>query len=202
MGIILDLIVIGIIALSTFLAYKKGLVALAIKVCGVVIALVATLILYKPISNLVINVTNIDETIQNAVIENSYKVVGTNQEDGFVQSTIEQFKNDTIVQNAQNISYKAINLGVILILYFGIKIALKFVTVIADKVANLPILNKFNKIGGMVFGLVRGFAIVFACLIVVNFIGKVDPKSTVYKTVEESTICKVMNENNVLNALL
>ena len=65
MGVIVDLIIIAIVALSTYLAYKKGLVALAIKLCAVVISIVITLLLYKPVSNLIINTTSIDETIQN-----------------------------------------------------------------------------------------------------------------------------------------
>ena len=59
MGVIVDLIIIAIVALSTYLAYKKGLVALAIKLCAVVISIVITLLLYKPVSNLIINTTSI-----------------------------------------------------------------------------------------------------------------------------------------------
>ena len=44
MGVIVDLIIIAIVALSTYLAYKKGLVALAIKLCAVVISIVITLL--------------------------------------------------------------------------------------------------------------------------------------------------------------
>ena len=60
MGVIIDIIIIAIIAISTFLAYTKGLIALAFKLCAFIIAIVVTFILYNPVSNLVINVTNID----------------------------------------------------------------------------------------------------------------------------------------------
>ena len=60
---VVDLIIIAIVALSTFLAYKKGLVNLAIGLCAFVISIAITVILYQPISNLVINVTSIDEMI-------------------------------------------------------------------------------------------------------------------------------------------
>ena len=75
MGVIVDLIIIAIVALSTYLAYKKGLVALAIKLCAVVISIVITLLLYKPVSNLIINTTSIDETIQNAILEKATDVI-------------------------------------------------------------------------------------------------------------------------------
>ena len=35
MGIIFDLVIVAIIVLSTFLAYRKGLAVLAIKLCSV-----------------------------------------------------------------------------------------------------------------------------------------------------------------------
>ena len=45
MGFLVDIIIIGAIALSTFLAYKKGLVAQAIKLCAVIIAIIAAVVL-------------------------------------------------------------------------------------------------------------------------------------------------------------
>lgn len=80
MGVIVDLIIIAIVALSTYLAYKKGLVALAIKLCAVVISIVITLLLYKPVSNLIINTTSIDETIQNAILEKATDVIRQDEE--------------------------------------------------------------------------------------------------------------------------
>ena len=91
MSIIVDLIIVAIILLSTFLAYRKGLITLSIQLVAVVISILATLILYKPISNLIINVTSIDETIQNAILEEANDIM-TNNEEGANQ----------IVENIQN----------------------------------------------------------------------------------------------------
>lgn len=202
MGIVLDIIIIAIIVLSTLLAYKKGLAALAIKLCAVIISIIATLILYKPISNFIINTTNIDETIQNAVYEQSFKLMSTENPDDLTAAIIDQTATTAIQNTAKDLSIQIINVGVIVILYFGIKFALKFVTVIADKVASLPILNKLNKIGGIIYGLVRGLIIVYACLLLISFIGRVNPKNFLFITVEESNVGKLMYENNVFNALL
>ena len=203
MGFLVDIIIIGIIVLSTFLAYKKGLVAQAIKLAAVIIALIATLLLYRPIANLIINTTNIDETIQNAIYERAYdaatnKVDGENNE----KNIIEGVKLAGIQQTSRELSIQIINVSVMVILFFGIKIALRFVTVLANTVAKLPILNKINKAGGVVYGLIRGFVMVYACLLLISFIGKVDNTSFIYKSVEESSIGKTMYENNVFNILL
>ncbi len=203
MGFIVDLIIIGIIVLSTFLAYKKGLVAQAIKLCAVIIAILVTLILYKPISNLIINTTSLDETIQNAIYESAFQAAKEeNQGELNEQGIIEGVVLTKVQETSRDISIKIINVGVMLILFYGTKFALKFVTAIADKVAKLPILNKINKAGGIVYGLIRGFVIVYGCLLLISFAGKIDNKSFVHKSVEESTIGKLMYENNVFNILL
>ena len=51
---IADIIIIAILALSIFLGYRKGLVELGIKLVSVIIAIVLTLILYRPITNIII----------------------------------------------------------------------------------------------------------------------------------------------------
>ena len=74
MGFLVDVIIVALVVLSTFLAYKKGLVAQAIKLCAVIIAIIATLLLYRPVANFVIDNTEIDETIQNSIYERTYDV--------------------------------------------------------------------------------------------------------------------------------
>ena len=99
MGILVDIIVIAIIALSVFLGYRKGLIALAIKLFAVIIALVATLILYKPISALIINNTSLDETIQNAIID---KVETNNQDTEQNNENTNSTEPETTVETIAN----------------------------------------------------------------------------------------------------
>ena len=63
MGIILDIILVAIIALNIFICYKKGLVKLAVGLIAVAAAIILALILYKPVSNLIIENTEIDENV-------------------------------------------------------------------------------------------------------------------------------------------
>lgn len=73
MGIILDIIIILIIGLNIYLGYKKGLIEVAFNVFAFFIAIIATLILFNPISNLVIQNTEIDENIKKSIISNFNK---------------------------------------------------------------------------------------------------------------------------------
>ena len=222
MGILIDIIVIAIIALSVYLGYRKGLIALAIKLFAVIIALVATLILYRPISTLIINNTSLDETIQNAIIE---KAEGTNDEnkenntevnnaenntqnnteiiEKEVQNNlVEQAKAEMLPETARSIAINIINIAVILILYFAIKIALHFVTVIANIIAKIPIIKQFNKLGGIIYGLLRGILLIYVILLIISFAGQINPENQVHKSINESNITKAMYQNNILNILI
>ena len=64
MGIILDIVLIAIIALNVFICYKKGLVKLAVGLIAVAAAIILALVFYKPVSNLIIENTELDENIE------------------------------------------------------------------------------------------------------------------------------------------
>ncbi|MDO5555968.1 MAG: CvpA family protein [Clostridia bacterium] len=149
MYIILDLIVVGIIALFTFLGYKQGLVKSAIKILSFFIAIIVSLILYKPVSNVVINNTSIDENIKNVIIE-KIKPDGVEQnEEVSIQNSITNkmigAANNTIEEIANVFSVKLIEICVLLLLYIIIKIVLKFVSALTDLITKLPVLKQINK---------------------------------------------------------
>ena len=199
MSIIIDVIIVAIILLSTFLAYRKGLITLAIQLVAFVIAIVLTLLLYKPVSNVIINVTGIDEAIQNAILEEANDIM-TNDEEGANQ-VVETIQNNMLPETARTISINIIEGAVILILYIVIRIALKFVTALANLVSKLPVLNQLNQLGGIIYGILRGVLIVYVALLLVNLSGEIEPQNQVYTAVEESYIGRVMNENNILDIL-
>ena len=201
MGVIVDLIIIAIVALSTYLAYKKGLVALAIKLCAVVISIVITLLLYKPVSNLIINTTSIDETIQSAILEKATDVIRQDEESDLSNEVIDFAKDGVLDVKARELSIQIVNTGVIIILFLIIKFLLRFVTVIANKIAKLPIINQFNKAGGLIYGLLRGIIIVYIALLLIGFAGQINQNNKLHKSINESTLGKMMYENNVLNML-
>lgn len=199
MSIVVDIIIVAIILLSTFLAYRKGLITLAIQLVAVVIAVVLALLLYKPVSNVIINVTGIDESIQNAILEEANDMM-TNDEEGANQ-VVETIQNGMLPETARTISINIIEGAVILILYIVIRIILKFVTALANLVSKLPILNQLNQLGGTIYGILRGVLIVYILLLIVNLSGEIEPQNHVYTAVEESYIGKMMNENNILDIL-
>ena len=68
MSIIIDLIIAGIIALCVIVGYAKGLTGALIKIVSFVLSLIIAFILYMPLSNYIINNTQIDNMIENTII--------------------------------------------------------------------------------------------------------------------------------------
>ncbi len=193
---VVDIIVIAILALSIFLGYKKGLIELGIKLCAVVIAVVATLILYRPITNLVINATNLDESIEQTIIGNFSKTENT-------QTELEnEIQNEMLPTAARELSVNIIRTGVMLILYLAIKIVLRFITALANLVSKLPVLEQFNEAGGIIFGAIRGIAIIYIALLIINFVGQVNPENVATKEIEKSFIAKEMYKHNIIHLLV
>lgn len=200
MGIIVDLIIVAIVVLSTFLAYQKGLVKLAIGLCTFAIAIVLTFIFYLPISNLVINTTGIDEAIENTIYEKANEIMKENKsEDELTNQMIETTKNEMLPETARNLAINIVRGGVIIILFIAIKIALKFVSMLADVIAKLPILEQLNKAGGIVYGVIRGILIIYVALLILKLPEQMNPNNTVNQSINQSSLGKTMYQNNILN---
>lgn len=149
MWIVFDLIVVAIIALFTFLGYKQGLVKAAIKILSFFIAIIVALVLYKPIGNIVIKNTSIDDNIKNTIIEKIRpEGMEENQkvsvEDSLTKKIVGEADN-TIEEIANAFSVKLIETSVLLLLYIVIRIVLRFVSALTDLITNLPILKQINK---------------------------------------------------------
>ncbi|MCI8760607.1 MAG: CvpA family protein [Clostridia bacterium] len=200
MGVVVDLIIIAIIVLSTFLAYQKGLVKLAIGLCAFAISIVITVILYQPISNLVINVTTIDEMIEDAIYEKANGVIQENtDEEGLTSQMIQSAKDGMLPEVAREMAINIVRGGVMIVLFVATKIALKFITALADAIAKLPIVDQLNKTSGMIFGIFRGILIVYVGLLILAIPGQINPNNKINSSVEQSLLGKTMYENNILN---
>ena len=69
MGILMDLIIIAILVLSIIMGYKKGLTGSLIKLLSFIIAIVLAFVFYKPLANIVIENTQIDDNIKATIDE-------------------------------------------------------------------------------------------------------------------------------------
>lgn len=201
MFILVDLIVVGIIALFTFLGYKQGLVKAAIKILSFFIAIIVALVLYRPISNAIINNTQIDENITNTIME-KITPEGISSKDevemtdnlaiklvGEATSTIEEISNAFAI--------KLIEVCVLLLLYIVIKIALRFILALTDIITKLPLIKQINKLGGTIYGVVKGVIMVYVILGVIYLVAPIINKN-VSNAIDKSFITKNLYNNNII----
>lgn len=204
MGIVIDIILVLIVALSAFLGYKKGLVELGAKLFAGIIAIVITLIIYKPVGNIVIKNTSIDEKIENTILEKTTNVIDENSkisDNKYIQdasdNTVSQVKEEVLPEQARNIAVNVVYGATALILFIVSKIVLSIVISLANAVASLPILKQFNEIGGLLYGLVRGAIISLVLILVIGTVAKLNPNGSLSKNVESTYLLKEVYDNVV-----
>lgn len=190
MGILIDAIIIAFVALAVFFGYKKGLVKLGIRLFSFFIAIIITFVLYRPIANLVIDYTQIDESIQNMIM--SKKEI-SNSED-IVENTYEQILTQVARPLACNIVYG----GVMIVLFVVTKIILFFISSLTNFITNLPIIHQFDKAGGVLYGIIVSFFIISLILLIISFISNANPDNIVDKEINNTIITKLIYENNIL----
>ena len=210
MGIVIDLIVICILLLAVFYGYKKGLVKVAVRFCTTIIAIVAVIVLSTPISNLIINATSIDETIENSIYKKVTSIIQKEKEEkekgNYVEELqgklIEDAKNDVLQPTARNISINVIRISVMIALFLIIKFGLIFVKALADLITKLPVIKQFDKAGGVLYGIILGFTIIFITLEIIKISVELNPQSNIDKQIEQSYVTNTLYNNNLIDIFL
>ncbi len=208
MGIIIDIILIALMAISIFLGYKKGLVKVAVKLCAFIIAVIVTLIFYKPVSNLIINNTGIDEKIQSIIIENGTKELEEADEEekknllesmqSYVGNAIAETQNEIVESVAQELSVRLIDILSMVGLFIATRIVLILLVLVSDLITNIPIIKQFNELGGVIYGVIRGLAVIYVILAIVFLIVSMNANSGIVNIINSSIITKFMYQNNIL----
>lgn len=198
----MDLIVIGIIALSVYLGYRKGFVELAVSLVATVIAIVLTFMLVTPVTNFVIENTTVDEYIEDVVIEKTYGLIKDGEEDSIKDQVIEQATSETMMEVAKNTSYNIIRVVVSILIYALIRIALIFVKILGRLVTKIPGIKQINNAGGIVYGLIRGLAIVYIALLVAREVATISDKMDIEDKIDKAIITKIMYQNNIFDSLV
>lgn len=198
---ILDIIIIFLIALSIFLGYKKGLAKLAIKFVALALSILITVVLYIPVSNLVINLTNIDETVETHIYDKVLNLMEeeNNQNKSYIGITTKQVEEGLLPDASRQLAINIIKLAVFLILMIISKIILRCINKLTDLITSLPLLKQFNEIGGALYGLLRGVLVLYIALLLVQYVAQLNPENIVYRKIDETYITKFMYEKNILN---
>ena len=208
MGIVLDIIIIAIIIANIYICYKKGLVKLAVGLVAVLVAIILSVILYKPVSNLIIKNTGIDKKIENVIIENFSSDTQNGGETKYVGviDYLEKYANDAVTKTQNEIVYetagtmavKITNIIVLLAIFIIVRAVLVLLTFVSDAITSLPLIKQCNEVGGVIYGIIKAFLIVYIILAIVFLIVLVSGNSTISDMISSSHITKFFYENNLL----
>ena len=201
MAIAVDLMVLSIVLLFVFLGYKRGLLKVAFKLCTFFIAIILAFMLYKPVAKIVIENTNIDETIETKITDKILPEGKTETDEVDLSESLPTIilKNseNTVQSIAKSCSNTLIETACLVLIFIITKIVLKFVTALADLIAKLPILKQFNKLGGTIYGIIEGLFIVFLGFAVISLIAPMLDVS-VLEAINSSTLGSICYNNNIL----
>ena len=176
MGIIVDLIIIAIILLFIFMGYKKGLTGSLIKLLSFVISIVLAFVLYRPISNIIIEKTQIDDNIRSTIVNVFEQEDNSEEKDKKMPSTMldeintnienatEQAKSAIIEETSKTI----INITSGLIVFIIARIILFVISIFVKQITQLPIIKQADDIGGIAYGAVEGIVIVYILLSIIS----------------------------------
>ena len=214
--IIVDLIILAVLLICIGLGYKRGLTGCLLKIISFVLAIVIACILFKPVANIIINNTQIDDDLEKSIkniivkpedgnetkeeIENNTETINDNTT---MPTVVEKYINETIENTSDDIREKVadatarkvaitiINAGTWIILLVVLKI-------ISNWITKLPIIKQFDKLGGIIYGLAEALIIIYFVMAIISFISPMIPDSTIILSIKKSFLGSFMYNSNLL----
>ena len=95
-------------------------------------------------------------------------------------------RNKTKEQLADVISIKAVNIIVAIVLFIIARIAVILLKTVLEGIAELPIIKQFNQIGGIGYGILKGFLLIYILVTLLFFVNAIVGNNKVSAVVEES----------------
>ena len=208
MSIIVDLIIIAILAICIIIGYVKGLTGSLIKILSFVLSVVIAFILFVPVSNFIIENTpienNLEKSIREVIISDEEKTEKEKMPETItdyinqkVEETTNNAKEEIADATSKDIAQTIVKAGTWISLFIIARILLIFLKFITSLITKLPVIKQFDKLGGIIYGLIEGLVITYIALAIISFIAPTT-KGTLTEKINESYIGKQMYNNNLL----
>lgn len=219
-GILVDLVIISILISNSYWGYRRGLVAVLFKVLLFIVSLLIVFLLYKPVSNSIIDNSQLDEWLSGAIRDS---LEGTILHDGtlmmptdtnvstavvdlinsFVTEALNESSADPVGYVSLNLAYFMIRVGTMLALLIISRFFLLFIRFAAELIGNLPIIKMFNKSGGLIYGILKGFITIYVILAVFSVVSPFIEGWGITSAIQDSTWgSKMYNNNIILNLII
>lgn len=214
-GILVDLVIISVIISSIYWGYRRGLVAAIFKILVFIISLLIVFLLYKPVSNSIMANTQIDEKLASLIqsnlegttladgnllepSESNFSVAVVNMINDFVKEALQKNVSNAVGYVSVELSHFMIRVGTMLLLLIISRFFLLFIRFAAELIANLPFIKLFNKSGGLIYGVIKGFLVVYLILAVFSIISPLISSWGIIDAIQDSTLGSKMYNNNII----
>ena len=209
MTFIVDLVIVAVIALFVIIGYVKGLTGSLIKIVSFALSLVIAFMLFVPVSNFIIDNTQIDESIEKTIREVIISdEEGTNKNEempsaitDYINQKVEEAANsakqEIVDSTAKDVTITIVKAGTWIALFLIARIALIFLKFITSLITKLPVIKQFDKIGGIIYGLIEGLIITYLALALISFITPMT-NGKLSESINKSYIGSQMYNNNIL----
>lgn len=203
MSFLIDILVCLFIFIIIYINSKKGLIEVAYKIVAFFIAIIISLILFRPISALLINNTNIDEYVNNYVVStidtDSNEEKTENKEKNSIPKIFDNAINSAKQETTQAVSSSITNIVINIISFIAVfiitRVILIFLHIFSEAIGNLPLIKQFNHIGGLLYGILKSFIIIFIILALVSVL----PLTSLQETIGSTIITRILyNINPIL----
>ena len=205
MGIIIDIILVLFVLGSVYLGYKKGLVKVAVSLVAFIAAIIITVLLYRPIADLIIKNTDWDEKLQATIQTNVDSATSSNKtekEKNITDNIVEGAKKEILPGTSKTLAINIIY-GVTMIgLFIVSRVILLLINLMSDAITSLPIIKQFNEAGGIAYGFLRGILIVYAIVMLLNLIISFDPQGALNDIVQSTILTKLLINFNIFNLFM
>lgn len=207
MSVIIDLIIVAVIAICIIIGYLRGLTGCLIKILSFVLSLVIAFILFVPVSNFVIENTQIDENLEKSIREmiisdnkSSEEEIPTAMSDYInkrAEEIVDNAKEEVVNATARDISQTIVKAGTWIALFIVARIALIFLKLITGLISKLPVIKQCDKLGGIIYGVLEGLLITYFALAVISFITPITNKN-LSENINKSYLGSQMYNHNLL----
>lgn len=207
MSVIIDLIIVAVIAICIIIGYVRGLTGCLIKILSFVLSLVIAFILFIPVSNFVIENTQIDESLEKSIREmlisdnkSSEEEMPTAMSDYInkkAEEIVDNAKEEVVNATARDISQTIVKAGTWIALFIVARIALIFLKLITSLISKLPVIKQCDKLGGIIYGVLEGLLITYFALAVISFITPITNKN-LSENINKSYLGSQMYNHNLL----
>lgn len=199
MHYLIDLILLLVIIITTFIGYKKGLIKVAFKLVSFILAIFISIILYKPLSNFIIKYTPINNKLEQT-IETRLSSSNTTKEEtnNMVSNYYSNIKNASIGIISQNIAITIVNVSCVLLIFILTKLILMLFKFSGNLISKLPVIKQLNGVGGFIYGIIKGFIIIYIFFAIVAILAPVININNFINIINSSIIANIMYNNNII----